>query len=398
MDISYILNELGEDRENYYNAVAPPIIQTSNFAFRTADEFRAAVQNPYDNLFYSRGSNPTVDILRKKLAALDGAEDALVLGTGIAAISTPILSLLKQGDHIVSIAKPYAWARNFFNDILPKFGITISYVDGTDPGNFEKAATHSTKLFYLESPNSFTFELQDLAAIATICKRNGILSMIDNTYATPLHQRPHQLGIDLVTQSATKYIGGHSDVLAGVVTGSATLIRRIFEKELFMLGTVISPWSAWLLLRGLRTLPIRMEKICQTTATVVEFLSTHQAVEKVFFPFHPSFPQYALAKRQMKNAGGLFSIVLKSARLNDIEEFCNSLRKFKMAVSWGGHESLVMPAIVGFPRNEFDFAREEHRLIRFYVGLDEAEILIEDLNQALSGITNWIQKAVRAVI
>ncbi|HWA34928.1 MAG TPA: aminotransferase class I/II-fold pyridoxal phosphate-dependent enzyme [Cyclobacteriaceae bacterium] len=398
MDISYILNELGEDRENYYNAVAPPVIQTSNFAFRTTDEFRAAVASPYDNMFYSRASNPTIDILRKKLAALDGAEDSLVLGTGIAAVSTPILSLLQQGDHLVSVAKPYAWARNFFDDILPKFGITVSYVDGTEPANFENAIRHNTRLVYLESPNSYTFELQDLSAISAICKKHGVWSMIDNTYSTPLFQQPHRLGIDLVIQSGTKYVGGHSDVLAGVVSGSAAFIKRIFEKELFILGTVISPWSAWLLLRGLRTLPIRMEKICQTTATVVEFLNNHPAVEKINFPFHPSFPQYDLAKQQMRNAGGLFSIVLKKTRLSDIETFCNSLRRFKMAVSWGGHESLVMPSAVAFPKAEFNPDLEEHRLVRFYIGLDEADVLIADLDKGLAGITSWIQKAIRVVI
>jgi len=386
MDLSYILNELGEERENYFNAVAPPIIQSSNFIFKNVEDFRKGLADEYSATLYSRGNNPTVDILRKKLAALDGAEDALVFGSGIASISIPILSLLKQGDHVVSVAKPYSWTIKLFEKLLPKFGITVTFVDGTKTENFEKAIQANTKLIYLESPNTFTYELQDLEAVAALAKRKGITTMIDNSYSSPLYQQPYKMGIDLVAQSATKFIGGHSDVVAGVVTGSKAMIKKIFDGEFLNIGGNISPMNAWLLIRGLRTLPLRQERICSSTKKVVEFLSHHPKVEKVLYPFHPSFPQYELAKKQMKNAGGLFSFVLKEKSIHAIETFCNSLKHFFLAVSWGGHESLVIPSVVGIKKEDFDGENLGHRVIRIYVGLEEPDYLIADLTQALNHV------------
>lgn len=383
MDLSYILNELGEEREQYFNAVAPPIIQTSNFTFKNVSEFRIALADEYEAILYSRGNNPTVDILRKKLAALDGAEDALVFGSGIAAIAVPILALLKQGDHIVSVARPYSWTIKLFERLLPKFGITTTFVDGTQTENFNTAIQPNTRLLYLESPNTFTYELQDLNAIATLAKSKNILTMIDNSYCSPINQQPYKMGIDLVAQSATKFIGGHSDVVAGVVTGSKSLIKKIFDAEFLNIGGNISPMNAWLLIRGLRTLPLRLQRVCDSTKVIVNFLANHPRVERVLFPFHPSFPQYDLAKKQMLDAGGLFSIVLKAKSLEEVERFCNSLKHFFLAVSWGGHESLVIPAIVGFPATDFDASNPNHRLIRLYVGLEDPNYLIADLRQAL---------------
>lgn len=386
MELSYILNELGEDRDQYFNAIAPPIIQSSNFAFRTVAEFRAALADEYHATLYSRGNNPTVDILRKKLAALDGADDALVFGSGIAAISIPLLALLQQGDHIVSVARPYSWTIKLFEKLLPRFGITTTFVDGTQTKNFEQALRPNTKLIYLESPNTFTYELQDLGAVATLARSRGIVTMIDNSYSGPLYQQPYTMGIDLVAQSATKFISGHSDVVAGVVTGSRQHIQKIFEGEFLNIGGNISPMNAWLLIRGLRTLPLRMERICNTTHAVVDYLAAHPKVERVIFPFHPSFLQYELAKKQMKNAGGLFSIVLRATTLQQVEIFCNSLQRFFMAVSWGGHESLVIPSAVSIRPEEFNPAEERHRLIRLYVGLEDADYLISDLKQALERV------------
>ncbi len=385
-ELSYILNELGEERENYFQAIAPPIAQTSNFAFRTVADFRTALADEYDAWLYSRGNNPTVNILRKKLAALDGAEDALVFGSGIAAIATPILALLKQGDHVVSVAKPYSWTIKLFEKLLPKYGIHTTFADGTKTANFERAIQPNTRLIYLESPNTFTYELQDLAAVAAIAKSKGILAMIDNSYCGPLYQQPYKMGIDLVAQSATKFIGGHSDVVAGVVTGSKTIIKKIFDAEFLNIGGNISPMNAWLLIRGLRTLPLRMQRICESTATVVDYMAQHPKVARVLFPFHPSFPQVELAHKQMKNAGGLFSFVLKADRLQQVETFCNSLQHILMAVSWGGHESLVIPSAVAIQAQDFDPANETHRLVRMYVGLEDPEYLIADLKQALEKI------------
>jgi cystathionine beta-lyase/cystathionine gamma-synthase len=258
MDISYILNELGEERENYFNAVSPPIIQTSNFSFKTVADFRAALTDEYEHTLYSRGGNPTLEILRKKLAALDGAEDALVFSSGVAATAIPILALLKQGDHVVCVENPYSWTIKLFRDMMPKFGITCTFVDGSDIDNFKQALRDNTRLIYLESPNTFSYDLQDLEAVAILAKSLDIITMIDNSYCGPLYQQPIALGIDLVMQTATKYIGGHSDVVAGVVSGKREVLKKIFNHEFMTIGATLSPHSAWLLIRGLRTLPLRV--------------------------------------------------------------------------------------------------------------------------------------------
>jgi cystathionine beta-lyase/cystathionine gamma-synthase len=379
MELSYILNELGEERENYFNAVSPPIIQTSNFTFKTVGDFRHALSEEFDAALYSRGNNPTLNILRQKLAALDGAEDALVFSSGIAAVSVPILSLLKQGDHVISVENPYSWTIKLFNDFLPKFGIKTTFVDGADVQNFADAIRPETKLIYLESPNTFSYELQDLQAIAALAREKGILTMIDNSYCGPLYQQPIKLGIDLVAQSATKYIGGHSDVVSGVLTGKRELLKKIFDHEFMNIGPSLSPHSAWLLIRGLRTLPLRMQRSFETTKTVTEWLSQHPKVDKVIWPFGPAFKQAALAKKQMQGCGGMFSFTLKEPSVKKIEAFCDTLEHILMAVSWGGHESLIIPSIAGVPLPDYSPDNPRQQLIRMYVGLEEADYLIRDL-------------------
>ncbi|MCE3282190.1 MAG: PLP-dependent transferase [Chitinophagaceae bacterium] len=386
MDISYIINELAEEREDYFRAIAPPIMQTSNFAFKTVEAFRKSFEDEYATWLYSRGLNPTVDILRKKLAALDGAEDCLVFNSGAAAIFAAILANVKSGDHILSVRNPYTWAQRMFEVILPRFNVTHTYVDGRDTKNFSNSIQPNTTLIYLESPNSWNFELQDLAAIAQLAKQKGIVTICDNSYCTPLHQRPIALGIDLVLQSATKYIGGHSDVIAGVLSGKRSMIERIFNSEYMNIGSGIQPFNAWLLIRGLRTLPLRLERIAKTTQAVVEYLLKHPAVEKLYFPLDPAFPQYELAKKQMTSAFGLLSFVVKTREIESIEFFCESLRHFFMAVSWGGHESLIIPRCAGIKRADFDPVNPEHRMIRMYVGLEDSDYLVRDLDQAFAAM------------
>jgi cystathionine beta-lyase/cystathionine gamma-synthase len=386
IDISYIINELGEERENYFNAIAPPIIQTSNFAFNTVDEMRKTFENEYSHYIYSRGLNPTVDILRKKLAALDGAEDCLVFNSGAAAIFASVLANVKSGDHIVSVDKPYTWAQRMFNVILPRFNVTTTYVDGTDITNFERAILPNTTLIYLESPNSWGFALQDLAAVAELAKAEGITTICDNSYCSPLYQRPIQLGIDLVLQSATKYISGHSDVVAGVLTGSSSMIERIFHSEYLTVGSGIQPFNAWLLIRGLRTMPARLERVSATTRTIVNYLKKHPKVESVIFPFEETFPQYELAKKQMSGACGLLSFYIKADNALQIETFSESLKHILMAVSWGGHESLIIPGVSTIKREDFDTSNKDHRIIRMYVGLEEAAYLIQDLELGFQAI------------
>jgi cystathionine beta-lyase/cystathionine gamma-synthase len=380
MNLSYILNELGEERDQYFNAIAPPIIQTSNFKFNTVADFRAALADEYQGNLYSRGFNPTIDILRKKLAALDGAEDALVFSSGIAAITVPVLALLESGDEVVCVENPYSWTIKLFTNFLPKFGITTTFIDGTDLKQLEGALTDKTKLIYLESPNTFSFDVQDLTAIAEMAKARGILTLIDNSYCSPLYQQPIAHGIDLVAQSATKYLAGHSDVVAGVLTGKK---EKIFNNEYLNIGAALAPQNAWLLLRGLRTLEIRLEKISETADKVIDHLSTHPKVARVLHPFSADNKDLALAKKQMKKCGGLFSIALKDSSLASIETFCNSLKHILMAVSWGGYESLIIPACAGLSEAAFDPTNKRHTLIRIYVGLEDADYLIADLDQAL---------------
>jgi cystathionine beta-lyase/cystathionine gamma-synthase len=383
-DLSYILNELGENRDQYFSAIAPPIMQTSNFAFKKIDELRKVFEDEFSAYLYSRGLNPTVDILRQKLAALDEAEDCLVFNSGASAIFASVFANVQSGDHIVSVRSPYTWAQRMFNNVLPRFGITTTYIDGRHIENFERAILPNTKVIYLESPNSWDYALQDLQAVAELARAENIITICDNSYCTPLHQQPVTLGIDMALQSATKYIGGHSDVVAGVLTGTKAMMKKIFDSELLNMGNGISPFNAWLLIRGLRTLPIRLERISKTTRKVIEYLKNHPRVEEVIFPFDPSFSQYELAGKQMTGACGLFTIVMKAENIQEIVTFCESLRHILIAVSWGGHESLVIPRCASILPTAFDANNRDHKMIRFYVGLEDAEYLISDIEQAFA--------------
>jgi cystathionine beta-lyase/cystathionine gamma-synthase len=384
MDISYIINGLGEDRENYFNAIAPPIIQTSNFRVNTVDELKALFEDEYSGYLYSRGLNPTVDILRKKLAALDGAEDCLVFNSGAAAIFASVLANVKAGDHIVSVNKPYTWARKMFDNILPRFGVSTSYIDGRAIENFERAILPNTTVIYLESPNSWDYQLQDLAAVAELARSESIVTIIDNSYCTPVYQRPVEMGIDIAMQTATKYIGGHSDTVGGVLSGSGAMMKKIFDSEYLNIGSGIQPFNAWMLIRGLRTLPARLERITASTRQVAAFLKNHPLVEGILFPFDESFPQFALARRQMQGACGLLSFYLKADTRAEIVQFCESLKHIMMAVSWGGHESLILPKCASLTPEAFDPADKENRMLRLYVGLEDPGYIISDLEQAFS--------------
>lgn len=383
MDLSYIINELGEDRELYFGAVAPPIIQTSNFAFDTVNDLRHAMQDEWEATLYSRGNNPTVSLLRKKLAALDHAEDALVLSSGVAAVFLAVFANVKQGDHIVSVAKPYSWTDKLFKHLLPRFGVTTTFVDGSHIGNFEQALQPNTKIIFLESPNSFTFELQDLQAVANLAKSKNLLTIIDNSYCSPLYQQPLDFGIDISVQTATKYIGGHSDVIAGVIAGKREMIEKIFRSDLLTVGSVIAPFNAWLLIRSLRTLEIRLAQITQSTMKIAAWMESLPQVEQCLYPFSPSFPQFELAKKQMRQSPGLFTIVVKTDSIQAIERFCNKLQHFLMAVSWGGHESLIFPSCAIIQPADFNRENLSHRMIRFYIGLENADYLMKDIEQAL---------------
>jgi len=382
LSTSYIINEFAEDRDSYFRAIAPPIIQTSNFAFKTVDDLRRSFKDEYSTWLYSRGLNPTVEILRKKLAALDGAEDCLVFNSGAAAIFASVLANVKSGDHIVSVRHPYTWAKKMFEEILPRFNVSTTFIDGKRIENFAKATKENTTVYYLETPNSWTYDLQDLKAVDALAKEHNITTICDNSYCTPLYQKPIEYGIDLVLQSATKYIGGHSDTVAGVLSGSGSMIERIFNSEYMNIGSGIPPFNAWLLIRGLRTLPARLERITNTTHKIISYLKEQSSVEKIIFPFDESFPQYELAKQQMKGACGLLTFIVKAKKIETIERFCESLRHILMAVSWGGHESLIIPRCAGMQKEKFNAALEDHRMLRLYVGLEDANYIIDDLQHA----------------
>ena len=381
-DLSYIINHLGEDHASYFNAIAPPIVQTSNFQFETVEEMRKAFADEMGGYLYSRGLNPTVDILRKKLAALDGAEDALVFNNGAAATFAGVMANVKSGDHILSVHHPYSWTVHLFDKILSRFGVTVTYADGADTETFLSHVQENTTFIYLESPNSWWLDIQDLKAIADFAKPRGIVTMIDNSFCTPLYQKPIEMGIDISMQTATKYIGGHSDTLGGVLAGSAEMMRKIFLSEYLCAGNGIQPFNAWLLLRGLRTLPARIDRITRSTQKVLDHLKQQTWIERIIFPLDPDYPQYELAKRQMEGACGLITFYIKLQKIEEIEICCDRLKAFRMAVSWGGHESLLIPKCAGIKRDEFDPAIETHRMIRLYIGLEDPEFLIDDLNQA----------------
>jgi cystathionine beta-lyase/cystathionine gamma-synthase len=383
MDLSYILNHLGEERAEYFNAVSPPIIQTSNFMFESVLDFRQKISKEFEHHVYTRGNNPTVNILRKKIAALEHAEDCLVFSSGVAAVAAAVMGNIKAGDHIVCVKSAYSWTKTLLQKYVSRFGVTHTMVDGKSIEAIESAITPSTSLLILESPNSTIFELQDLAACAALCKKYGLVSVIDNSYCSPLYQNPIDFGIDLVLHSGTKYINGHSDVVMGVLCGKADMIRKIFYSEYMNIGHIMSPHDAFLAIRGLRTIALRVGRSHETCARLVELLSSHAQIEKIYYPFIND--QQALAVKQMKG-GGMFTLALKAESKDQVIKFCDSLKRFLIAVSWGGHESLVMPVVTfydipGSPDPELPW-----NLVRFYIGLEETEVLYQDIIAALNEI------------
>lgn len=387
MNLSQIINQLGEDRENYYNAVNPPAVISSNFSFPDVKTMREKLKTELETPFYSRGYNPTVAILRKKLAALENTEDALVFSSGSAAVAAAIMSVVKSGDHVVCVSKPYSWTGNLLTKYLSKYGVTVSFVDGQTAAAFEAACNAETKLIYLESPNSMTFELQDLESIAAMAKQKGITTIADNSYNSPLNQQPANLGIDIIVHSATKYLNGHSDIIAGVVCASKERISKMMAEEYMTMGAVISAHDAWLMIRGLRTLELRVNRSANSAQRIAEWLEKQPKIEKINYPFLNSNRDYDLAKKQMKQGGGLLSVLIKSEDVSGAERFCDSLEYFLLATSWGGHESLCFPVCALAGAESFKNKNGlSQNLVRLYIGLEDPELLIADLENALAKI------------
>lgn len=386
MDLSHILFHLGEERARWEHAVAPPVFQSSNFALPTVAAMRAAMAAEYDVHLYTRGNNPTVEILRRKLAALEGAEDALLFGSGAAAVAAGVLACVRAGAHVVCVAKPYSWTRALLRDFLPPFGVETDFVDARDPAVVAAALRPSTALVVLESPNSLTFEQQDLAAIAALARPRGIRTLVDNSFATPLGQSPIAHGIDIVVHSGTKYLAGHSDVVMGALCASRPLCEKVFRGPYMTLGAILSPHDAWLALRGLRTLEVRMDRIGASTVEVAAFLGAHPKVRRMHWPHAADDPQSELTRRQLRRVSGLLSIELETD-LDGVERFCDGLRRFLMAVSWGGYESLALPvAGVRDWRGRESQSSVPVTLVRLSIGLEDPKVLVEDLAQALERI------------
>ncbi|WP_219835137.1 PLP-dependent aspartate aminotransferase family protein [Paenibacillus sp. R14(2021)] len=362
----------------HHGAIHVPIYQNSLFAFDTYEAFEQAFQSLMHNHVYSRGNNPTVEFLEKKLAELEGAEGAKCFASGMAAISSSILSVVQQGDHVICVDQAYGPTREFFSVYLTRFGIETTFIDGSSIDHWREAIRPNTKLFYLESPTTMLFELQNLQACAELAKSFGARTIIDSTWATPCFQNPLALGIDLVVHSITKYIGGHSDCVGGVILGSQELVDHIGYNEYMLLGGIMTPQTAALISKGLRTLPLRMQRHEESGLVVANHVSTLPFVHHVNHPGLPSHPQYELGRSQMSGYSSLFSFVTREP-LKKMKQWADNLQLFKIGVSWGGFESLVTVN----PRSR---ENDEACIVRLYVGLENPADLTADLERAWASL------------
>jgi cystathionine beta-lyase/cystathionine gamma-synthase len=377
----------GTDLHKKSGPVSTPIYQTSTFEV-TDNEEQLRV-TPTD-MFYTRYGNPTQTVAEKAIAELEGTERALLFASGMNAITTTVLSLLKSGDHVVSQRDIYGGAAKFFGQWLPKLGIETTFVDTTEYEQHESAIRPNTRLLYLESPTNPTVRIVDLKRAAGIAKRHNLISMIDSTFATPINCRPAEYGIDLVMHSGTKYFAGHSDLIAGVIAGRDELLSKIRETRT-TLGGCIDPHAAWLLLRGIKTLAVRVERQNENALRVAEFLRQHPHVRRVHYPMLEGHPQRALAMEQMRGGGGIVSFEVEGTG-DDARRLSEALNLFTLAPSLGGVDSLVCIPVL----TSHAMVSAEHRakagiteqMIRFSVGIESADDLIDDLEQALAKVSS----------
>ena len=372
---------VAHDGDFPFGAVVPPIYQTSLFTYADFAELKRSFAGEHQRPIYSRGDNPTVMEFEAKIATLEGAEAARGLASGMAAISAAVLANVRAGDRIVSVRHVYPDAYRLFLKLLPRFGIAVDFVDGADPGAVERALPGAAML-YLESPTSWVMETQDIPLLADMAREHGVVSVIDNSWATPVFQRPLTHGVDLVVHSASKYLSGHSDTVAGVVAGRRDLVDRVNDLILPSLGAKLSPFEGWLLVRGMRTLPIRMAQHDRSGTEIARRLARHRAVARVF---HPALEDL-IDGSVLQGASGLLSFEANGNL--DIPAFCDALSLFKIGVSWGGHESLVLPACAvmqqtGGPNSAVDFGVSP-KVVRLHVGLEDTEDLWTDLDRAFS--------------
>ena len=370
-------------------SISPPIYQTVNFKIDNADEGADRCRNFDNGYIYTRLGSPTQTLLEAKMAELENGEAALAFTTGVAAITATLMCILKQGDHVVADGTVYSATNYFLSTLMADYGIETTFVDSSKPDNVKKSVKDNTKVIYFETPANPTVKLVDLKEMAAIGKNRGIMTIVDSTFGSPYLQRPLDFGIDVVIHSATKYIGGHGDVMGGIVVGKKGLMDAIRDKTLKNLGGVISPFDAWLLFRGLKTLHLRMERHCENAMKVAKFLEGHPKVEKVFYPGLPSHPQHELASKQMDDFGGMIAFELKGG-LEAGKTLMNNVKLCWLAVSLGDVDTLIQhPASmthVYIPQEEKLKAGITDGLVRLSVGVEDVEDLIKDLEQALEMI------------
>jgi cystathionine gamma-synthase len=380
------------DLEKKNGPMATPIYQTSTF--EVADNDEQLRVTPTDH-FYTRYGNPTNTVAEQTIAQLEGVDAALTFASGMGAITTTIMALLKSGDHIVAQRDIYGGATKFFTQWLPKMGIETTLVDTTEYDQHARAIRPNTKLLYVESPTNPAVRVVDLKKIASLARQHDLLSMIDATFGTPINQRPSEFGIDLIMHSGTKYLAGHSDLICGVVAGSSDLIEKIHSTRT-TLGNCMDPHASWMLIRGLKTLAVRVARQNDNALRVAEFLSQHANVGRVNYPFLKSHPQYAIAREQMSGGGGMVSFEVEGTG-DDARRLTESLRLFTLAPSLGGVESLVsIPVLTShamISASERKKMGVTEQMIRLSLGIENADDLIADLEHALEAVAATPQHA-----
>ena len=370
-------------REN--RPVVPPIHLSATFESKDVAE-QVAIEEAKADMFYTRYGNPTLTIAERTVAELEGAESAAVFGSGMAAITTTLLAHLQRGDHAVFQREVYGGVHRFAYELLPRYGVDVSWFEATDVSGFESAIRDNTKVVYVESPTNPTLKLVDIERVTSVARPRGIVSLIDSTFATPLNTQPHTLGVDGVLHSATKYLGGHSDLLGGVVTGSRELVDCV-KSFMRVLGGILDPHASYLLIRGMKSLGLRVGRHNDNGVVVSRFLEGHENVRAVYYPMLESHPQHELALRQMRGGGGVVSFEVDGG-IEPAKQVANALSIVRVAPSLGGVESLIsIPCLTShamLSREEREKAGIRDGLIRLALGIEDAEDLIADLDQALA--------------
>ena len=379
----------GEDRNKPHDSITTPIIQSSTFVFKNSEEIRQFTQEKHFRYEYGRYGNPTQGAAEKKLAKLEGAESAVLFASGMSAIINTLLAILKAGDHMVITDDAYNKTLDFCKYWLPKWGIDVTVVKMCDYDDIENAINSNTRLFFSESPTNPYMNIMDFSKLREIRKKHPEMIVVsDSTFATPYNQRPLELGADIVTHSATKYLAGHNDILAGVVLGEEKLVQEIVEFQKIM-GGVIDPHCAYLLIRGLKTFSIRMEKLNRSGEKVAEWLESHPKVRRCYYPSLKSHPHHDVALREMTGFGAVVTFEL-NGDLEDSNRFLDNLKVCYIGPSFGGCETLIThPATVTY----YGYTREERyelgildNLFRLSVGLEDVEDIIGDLEQAMNSL------------